>query len=342
MIISNGGVVVGSFSIVGGSSGSSNTMLVTGPGSAWISTSLYVGNNTLSNRVTISDGGAVSASLLSISPNLNVPFGNNNDNVVQVTGGSLVVSGGGLGQLIVGEVGGKGSLILSNGSVTADRLLVTNGANSVFTFDAGTLTSGSTTVSNTQLFVVGDGTDAATFQIHGGVHKFANNLEIRSNAVVIGCGTINGDVTIDPGGTLLASCGTLTVTGIITNNGVLQASAGRVVEAFGAVVNNGTIDLVGGSTMFHSSFTNNGIVLATLEVVGIAKAGKDIRITWTSPLGQTNELQATTGGPGGIYSSNNFSAVFAVTNAVNPTTNFLDVGAVTNFTSRYYRLRLVP
>ncbi|HXI83199.1 MAG TPA: hypothetical protein VNL17_03815 [Verrucomicrobiae bacterium] len=341
MIVSNGAAVHSGSGFIGSTSSSSNTVLVTGPGSTWNCGTLYVGQNTSSNTLTVSNVGAVIATQVVIGASLGNNTSNNN-NIVRVTGGSLVTINTGNGQLIVSQAGGKGSLILSNGSVTVEQLIVTNGANSVFTFAAGTLSSGNTYVTNNQLFVVGDGTDAATFQINGGVHNFANNLEIRSNAVLIGCGTINGNVTIDPGGTLLASCGTLTVTGIITNNGVLQASAGRVVEVYGPVVNNGTIDLAGGSTMFHSSFTDNGIVLATLEVVGIANETNNIRVTWTSPLGQTNELQATTAGPSANYNSNNFVAIFTVTNAVNPTTNFLDVGAGTNFTSRYYRLRLVP
>ncbi len=339
MIISNGGAVVSGFSALGNNSSFSNTVLVTGPGSVWNTGTLYVGPNTSSNRLTISNGGAV------ITPQAVIggsPFSSNN--ILQVSGGSLLALNAGNGQLIVSQAGGKGSLILSNGSVTVDQLILTNGANSVFTFAAGTLSSGNTYVTNNQLFVVGDGTDAATFQINGGVHNFANNLEIRSNAVLVGCGTINGSVTVDPGGTISAGCdGALTITGTLTNNGLAQSVGGSALEVYGAVVNNGTIDLEsGGSTMFHSSFTNNGIVLATLEVVGIANETNDIRVTWTTPLGATNELQATTAQPGGNYSSNNFTAIFTVTNSVNPTTNFLDAGAATNFTSRYYRLRLVP
>jgi T5SS/PEP-CTERM-associated repeat protein len=344
MIISNGGAVYsGSGSAVGSISSSNNTVLVTDPGSIWNCSSLYVGQSAASNRLAISNGGTVSVPQVIIgSSALGPTSSNNNNNVIQVTGGNLVVTSGGSGQLVVSQVGGKGTLILSSGSVTVDRLVLTNGANSVFAFDAGTLTSGKTFVTNNQLFVVGDGTDAATFQINGGVHNFANNLEIRSNATLTGCGTINGSVTIDQGGTVLASCGALTVSGIITNNGLMQAIGGSVLEAYGAVINNGTIDVVDGSARFHFSFTNNGVVLAPLQVVGIAKEGSDIRITWTTSSGKTNELQATAGGVGGIYNTNSFAGIFTVTNTVTTTTNYLDVGATTNAPARYYRVRLVP
>ena len=40
--------------------------------------------------------------------------------------------------------------------------------------------------------------------------------------------------------------------------------------------------------------------------------------------------------------SNNFTDIFTVTNTVSTVTNYLDVGAATNFPARYYRVRLLP
>ena len=37
-----------------------------------------------------------------------------------------------------------------------------------------------------------------------------------------------------------------------------------------------------------------------------------------------------------------FEAVFTVTNTTGVVTNYLDVGAATNFPAGYYRVRLVP
>jgi len=47
-------------------------------------------------------------------------------------------------------------------------------------------------------------------------------------------------------------------------------------------------------------------------------------------------------GTGGGYGTNNFVAIFTVTNTVGAITNYLDVGAATNVPSLYYRVRLVP
>jgi hypothetical protein len=67
-------------------------------------------------------------------------------------------------------------------------------------------------------------------------------------------------------------------------------------------------------------------------------------VTWLMAPGQTNALQVSYGGVHGDCTTNNFTDLFVVTN--NPTpgsvTNYLDIGAGTNFPSRYYRARLAP
>src|ERR1039458_10064672 len=104
-----------------------------------------------------------------------------------------------------------------------------------------------------------------------------------------------------------------------------------------------------GSTLYGtteqggSNYPGYGIVFSlevpVFSITGIAEQGNNILITWMSGIGTTNALQASSG-PN--YSTNNFADIFTVTNAVGPTTNYLDAGAVTNFSSRYYRVRLVP
>jgi nucleoside diphosphate kinase len=71
------------------------------------------------------------------------------------------------------------------------------------------------------------------------------------------------------------------------------------------------------------------------------REGDDIRVTWVAALGKTNALQATAGDVDGSY-SNNFADIYVVTSNVGTTTNYLDLGGVTNSPSRYYRVRLVP
>ncbi len=78
-----------------------------------------------------------------------------------------------------------------------------------------------------------------------------------------------------------------------------------------------------------------------LRIDSILRQGNDIQLTWTTVAGKTNVLQAANGAADGGY-SNNFTDIFTVTNTVSTVTNYLDVGAATNFSARYYRLRLLP
>jgi hypothetical protein len=218
--------------------------------------------------------------------------------------------------------------------------VLTNGANSVFTFRGGTLSSGGTFVTNNQVFVVGDGTDAATFHLNGGIHSFANNLKITSNAFLTGCGTIEGNVTVDPGGTMLANCGgTLTFTGIVTNNGTMQAVDGSVLQAYGQVVNNGVIIAINGSTEFLGGLVNNGCVLTEsdvqIQISNITRSGTNITVQIESAACPTStyQLQITPslkpaswtnlgpsqGGTGGMLT-------------------FTDTGGATNRPGRFYRI----
>jgi len=81
--------------------------------------------------------------------------------------------------------------------------------------------------------------------------------------------------------------------------------------------------------------------IAPFQVSSIVQQGNDMLLTWTTVGGKTNVLQAANGADNGGY-SNNFTDIFTVTNTVSAVTNYLDVGAATNFPARYYRVRLLP
>ncbi len=81
---------------------------------------------------------------------------------------------------------------------------------------------------------------------------------------------------------------------------------------------------------------------SSLRITSITQIATNILVTWQTAPGRTNALQRTAGDASGSYSTNNFADIFTITNTVGTITNYLDVGAVTNFPSRYYRVRLVP
>jgi hypothetical protein len=76
-------------------------------------------------------------------------------------------------------------------------------------------------------------------------------------------------------------------------------------------------------------------------ITSIAQESDDIRVTWMTGPGRTNALERAVGDESGSL-SNNFAAIFTVTNTVGSATNYLDLGAATNVPAFYYRVRLVP
>ena len=228
----------------------------------------------------------VAGGLISFTSNAVVGVMSNAVGVIQVANGNLFVTNQtGTAQLIVGQQG-QGNFTQSGGASTVDQLFVINGTNSVFSLASGLFNSKSTTVSNAQTFIVGDGSGAAIYHLLGGVHSFADGLLIRTSSVLSGCGTIIGSVVVDPGGLILADCGgTLTFNDGVTNDGLIRAINGTTLESFGLVVNNGVIDAINGKTNFHSGFINNGVMLTSNSIpkfVSAAVSGADVQISFTT------------------------------------------------------------
>jgi hypothetical protein len=155
---------------------------------------------------------------------------------------------------------------------------------------------------------------------------------------VSGCGTINGSVLVDPGGSVQADCGgMLTFTGSVTNNGVWSAVNGSVLESYGSVVNNGLINILGGNTNFHDGFINNGAVLdsnSIPRIVSISVAGSDVAISFTTVKSLTHILYYTTDLMNPIwFPLGKFTGSGGITNITHP-------GAAV-VSQRFYRARLV-
>jgi plastocyanin len=91
----------------------------------------------------------------------------------------------------------------------------------------------------------------------------------------------------------------------------------------------------------------SGKVIVTLpntpayRVTTIQREGNDIRVSWiTGGSCKTNVLQRAILGPDASY-TNNFADIFTITNTTGNLTNYLDVGAATNFPARYYRVMII-
>jgi hypothetical protein len=302
---------------------------VTGSGSVWnIQTLLSL--NEQNQSVTVSNGGMVIVGHVQVSP-----------------GSSVTIAGGGLyvtNALGDGELDtGVGQLTINGGTVSVASLYSPGPAYyKVVYFNGGTLITKATTVTNGWEFIVGDGTDMATFQLASGgsgVHSFANGLTISSNAFLAGCGTIEGSVVVNPGGTVVANCGgTLTFTGIVTNNGTMQALNGSTLESYSNLVNNGVIDIRGGTTNFSGGFINNGIVITTNNfpvITAIQVVGSDVEIGVKTGNGSTYVFEETTN-----LTAASWIPVIEFTGTGGVIT-FIDPGAAT-LPQRFYRVGLAP
>lgn len=92
-----------------------------------------------------------------------------------------------------------GTATINAGELILDQLLLTNTAGTLV-FNGGTLSTIDILANNGLPFVVGGGVSPATLELRGGTARVPNGLIIASNARVIGCGRILGEVTVQPGG----------------------------------------------------------------------------------------------------------------------------------------------
>ena len=311
--------------LVVGNRGNGNQMVVTN-GASVVCNNGAIGAAGSSNLVLIADSAS-----WTLSGNLTIGPGGPGNQLVLTNDGSVMVMN--LAHTVTLDVQG-GMLLFNGGFGTVDSFTATNGVQSVLTFNGGYLASGATQISNTQPTVIGDGVSTATLQLNGGTHTFVDGLSVLSNAVVTGCGTINGNVTIYPGGVVAASCGgELTFTGIVTNNGDLQVVNGTTLETYGTLVNNGILDLFdAGPTNFHGAFINNGTVRNGANIV---ISGNDVIVkVVTSPFLHDYQLQVTPSLTPATWVNLGISqSAFPFARLL----TFTDVGGATNRPSRFYR-----
>jgi len=178
--------------------------------------SLSIGVSGSTNSLTITNSGSVKATAVSVGS------ANSTGNRLTVDGGYLTVTNAGTGVTDVRN----GALALRNGgSITTDRLLLTNGVNSVFSFNGGTLTSGGTMETNGVTYVVGDTGGNSHFIAAGGTHNFANNM-------IIGNAAAGNSLTISNSAKVSNDTGTIGALGSSSNNVFLWLVPAR----FGAML----------------------------------------------------------------------------------------------------------
>jgi T5SS/PEP-CTERM-associated repeat protein len=263
-VTNNGGRLLNIDGFIGALATASNNAVTLTGGSLWQNAgTLYVGDAGAGNLLTINDNGTVVASNAIIGAQESAGMSNAIIITVGVSGGNLVVTNATANGTL--EVR-RGTLTLNGGTLTADRLYATNGASSVINFNGGTVTagqllfsgvtnmisfnggtlnSGASTVNNGSEFRVGNGTSAATLNLQGGVHTFANGLFINTNALLTGAGEITNAITV--AGTIAPGNSAGTITG--SSDLTLLNSAQVVMENGDHIHVAGTLDFGGTLTV---------------------------------------------------------------------------------------------
>ena len=297
--------------------GDGNTLLVSGTGSQLLipTNTIYLGYDfsyagaSSGNQIVIQPGGLFeAANLYLVSPS----------NSVCVAGSLFVTNSSGTGTL---GLGGNGGALTITGTVVADIVSLQGpyyngyafaaGPGGAVTFSSGTLIIKGLGGDNNLTFVVGDGTNTANYVMQGGTHSFVNGLVISSNAVLSGCGT---------------------VTGSVTNYGLIILTNGCDMNFSGPVVNYGTILALNGRAYFNSSFTNNGTLIQTPGITGLAFSGSDVMVQFDTVSNHLHDVQFSADLTSGIWST--------LTNGLLGTGNpmsFTDFGSRTN-AQRFYRV----
>jgi T5SS/PEP-CTERM-associated repeat protein len=179
---------------------------------------LYVGYTGGSpNQLVITNGGVVTVSGTMQIGNFG---GGQNSNSVTIDGSSLVVSNG-------FTIASPGTLVLNSGTCRVGSFSIYNyqQQTNAIVLNGGTLQAGGIaygSFSYPETLVVGDGIHPATFQMQNN-GTFSGGFSVVSNAWLTGAGTINGNVTVWPGGTFapgITNLATVTLNGgLVLNNG---------------------------------------------------------------------------------------------------------------------------
>ena len=250
MIISNAGFVSAAIAVLGVSDTASNNLAaLAGPGLLWSnSVLLVVGSNAPANSLIVSNGATLLANSLVLGNNSS----STNNSALLLNAQANVTNFSASASLDVR----RGAFTLQGGTLTADRLLLTNGGQSLFTFNAGQLNVRTSTVANGVTFFVGDGSSPSTLNLVGnGRHSFANGLTLRSNASLIGNGVITGAVTVLNGATFAP--GTSVGRIALSNTPALLGALVMELSKTGSTLTNDQIQVAGPLTYGGTLTVNN-------------------------------------------------------------------------------------
>jgi hypothetical protein len=372
MLLADGALLVVTNGTTDIADGVQSSGTITVSNATFLAADVFLGGAKSGGILAINDGS------VTLNGQLSIGFGDDqssgsvflNGGVLAVTNGTVTVGFESVGEMTVSDglflardidVGPS----LSSGVLTINGGISIIGSNLQIGSSDG-LFKGTVAITGGQIFVtnglisVSDNNNAAQIGISGG-QLAAKTIEL-------------GRLSRFPsGGILSSSGGSITVSDNITLGNCVSNTVGYVTVDGGQVivtnaahtgfidVQNGQLVLSGGilqvdklvMTNSCSSFIHTGGTLIVgsvvldpnaFQIVSVTPQGKDILISWLMAPGSINALQVSSGGSHGSYNTSGFFDIFIVTNntTAGSLTNYLDIGAATNFPSRFYRARLAP
>ena len=320
--------------------------LVTVSNGNWLGSAMIVGSQSNSHGTVTVAGGSVT--LLS---RLVIGNWSNSLGAVNVAGGSLAVTNA---SIFIGN-GGGGQMTISDGSALAGDVYV--GFN---TGSQGTLTvaGGVETISSS--LVIGNCASGAVGVVSmAGGNLYVTNaahtafIDVRNGQLVLSGGVLQADTLVMTNGcgVFIRSGGTLIVSNVVLDPNLSALGDGIPngwkqqygFDPLDPAVANADPDGDGMSNLQEylagTDPTNSD---SALRITSIVPQGDDILITWSAVTNESYIVQVTTNTLDGSFTNAFLDLATVAVPAAPPITetNYLDVGALTNDWSRFYRIRL--
>jgi hypothetical protein len=252
---------------------------------------------------------------------------------------------------------GVGTLTLSNGNWRGGIMIAGSESNS-----QGTVTLNGGSMSLLSKLVIGNCSNGAAgvVTVAGGnlyVTNAAHNafIDVRNGQLNLHGGVLQTDklVMTNTCGLLVRDGGTLIVGSLLLNPNLSAIGDGipngwkqqHGLDPLDPTVASGDPDGDGFNTLqeyLAGTDPTNGA--SAFRIISILPEGNDFLITWMATTNKTYVVQVTTNPVDGSY-TNAFTDLATVAVPLSPLitqTNYLDIGAVTNAASRFYRIRLGP
>jgi autotransporter-associated beta strand protein len=221
------------------------------------------------------------------------------EDVLNITGGALYVGSGGI---VLGGTGAYGYSISLSGTGMLGALA--NWSSSLgMVLGGDSIDAGDASGDSYNITLSGALTGSALVKSGNGTLTLAGRCSY-SGATTVSAGILEitgteantNSLIISNGATLyLASGGSLSVSGGITNNGIFKMAGTPSLALTGSFINNGVLDLINGPSTLPPNFVNNGTVLAASNVIvqNVALSGSSFTLNVQSYVEHTYQLQSS-------------------------------------------------